>query len=125
MTEDMRVPGSTRCRAQALLDKMCPAQIVSAGLFADYTVEALRFVRAWDEGDHDIAKSTRERDASIKRMRVLFYDLHILCEVPAGTDGETFTSIAMSRQSQWGRCTSMIVVSTCGQMGQNKLQCKQ
>ncbi len=39
----------------------------------------------------------RDKCALLKRMRLLFHDLHILCEMPAGTEVETFTSITVEQ----------------------------
>lgn len=76
--------------------------VVTAGLFVDYTAEAARFVRSFDDHKHDIANTDSEKQAFLHRLRALFGQCKILAEVPEGTPGETATHIAVSQAMALG-----------------------
>ena len=76
--------------------------VVTAGLFADFTAEAARFVRSFDDHKHDIANTYSEKQAFLDRLRALFGQCRILAEVPEGTPGETATHIAVSQAMALG-----------------------
>ncbi len=102
MASDTRVLSATRKRAQKLLDQMTPKQIMTAGLFADYTAETIRFVRHFDTKTHDIALTHSEKLLFLNRLRVLFVECHVLAEQSPGVPGETCAHIAISQAMSLG-----------------------
>jgi hypothetical protein len=70
-TTDARVEGKQRQRARRRLEQM-PAQLLTAGLSASYSDEAIRFIRLFDTGDHDPALSYSQKATFLARMDVLF-----------------------------------------------------
>ena len=106
VASDNRLNTATRQRAQTALGNMTPQHITIAGLFADYSAEALRFIRSFDTSDHDIARTNREKQQFRKRMRILFVDGHVLAEPPPGAPGvpgATCTYIAISQAMECGK----------------------
>ena len=106
VASDNRLNTATRQRAQTALGNMTPQHITIAGLFADYSAEALRFIRSFDTSDHDVARTNREKQQFRKRMRILFVDGHVLAEPPpgaSGVPGPTCTYIAISQAMECGK----------------------
>ena len=99
---DTRMKVDIRARANKLLSQMTPKHIVTAGLFADYCAETLRFTRLFDVNDHDIATLSRSKAVFLRRMHVLFSEAHVMRIVPPLTGGETFTSIAIGQAKAAG-----------------------
>ncbi|MCP4241520.1 MAG: hypothetical protein GY772_13245, partial [bacterium] len=91
--DDDRLDASLRGRAAAALEAMNGADIVRAGLVADYSAECVDFLRQFDVPDHDPATSVRQKNAFAKRMKLLFCEGRVLAE---GTV-DTCTSIAVSQ----------------------------
>jgi len=116
---DSRFGGSTRKRAQALLDAMTPKHIVTAGLFADYTAETLRFVRLFDCDQHDIATTLTQKNRFLKRLRILFKECHVLADSP-GVPGATSTSIAIAQAMSLGHLYYMDRALNLWPQGANK-----
>ena len=101
---DARLDGAVQRRAQRLLDLMTPRHIVTAGLFADYTAETLRFVRRFDVDDHDLAGTLNQKRHFLQRMRLLFKQAHVLATPPPGVTGGGMmcTWIAISQAMECG-----------------------
>ena len=64
---DARKNKDVRQRAERLLARMDSTHVVTAGLFADYTAEAARFVRTFDDHRHDIARTYTEMHAFLHK----------------------------------------------------------
>lgn len=98
---DTRHPAALRRRAEQLLEEMTPTHFVTAGLFADYAAEVLRFVRLVDK-DHDVACTLRQKRTFLERLHNLFLKAHIFAE-PDGPDAHgSATHIAVSQAMQAG-----------------------
>ena len=94
---DKRLQQKVRARAVTALEEMTEANLVTAGLSADYAEECADFIRIFDTDDHDISRTGREVRAFLSRMKTLFLDAHILAPPP---HGETVTSIVLSQCRQ-------------------------
>lgn len=99
---DARLAKPMRDRAVTTLQSLGPKELVQAGLTADYAAETLEFVRLFDCGNHDPAKTPGEVRRFIRRMRLLFCEGHILTAAP-GRDGDdcapkTVTQIVLEQR---------------------------
>lgn len=94
---DPRHPAALRKRAERLLEDMTPTHFVTAGLFADYCAEVLRFVRRFDRGDHDLANTVREKRDFFHRMNSLFRMANIFAEPRNEEEAGSATFIAISQ----------------------------
>ena len=80
---DTRVKNTVRARAERRLREL-PGHILTAGLSASYSEEALRFLRLFDVADHDPALTWREKRDFDTRMRSLFVQGFIFCDPGEG-----------------------------------------
>ncbi len=73
VSSDGRTEPSVRRRARRRLEQM-PDHVLTAGLSASYSDQALRFVRLFDTADHDPALTYSQQLHFLDRMKVLFMD---------------------------------------------------
>lgn len=92
---DIRNDSDTRQRARAALQRM-PGQVLTTGLAATYSAEALDFVRVFDVRDHDPAATWRQYQRWRAGMHNLFLEGHVFA-LPREGEGETPLQIILSQ----------------------------
>ena len=124
---DSRNKPEQRSRAQALIDDMTPARIMTAGLFADYMAECSLFFRLYEKTDHDISRSYAEKRNFLKRMKVLFKEGYVLADMASAVEGgeacpadETCTAIIVSQAIAFGTMTFADRIITLWPAGANR-----
>ena len=99
-TSDHRVKAPVRERARRRLHEL-PKHVLTAGMCASYAEEAIRFVRLFDKGHHDPARSWSQLSEFSERMRLLFIEGHIwgvstdLVVGPGSSNEKTLLEIAL------------------------------
>ena len=97
VSSDWRVARATRDRATRRLEEL-PDMVVTIGLSATYSEEAIRFIRSFDVGNHDPALTYTQRREFLRHMRALFVEGRIFTDVSAdGNDAGTLLHIAMDQ----------------------------
>ena len=86
--QDERLSRSERAQAASWLEQMGPSSTAEAGLTADWTAEALAYIRKDDRCDPDVALVSRSLDEYLTRVHKLFVEGRILLR-PDDTD-DTF-----------------------------------
>ena len=92
-TQDTRLEVEKRKQAAEWLSSMGPACAVEAGLMADWSSEALRYIRQDDKADPDPALLLQNKDTFIERIDKLFVQGRIILEAP--DDDSTYTSMSI------------------------------
>ena len=89
---DWRHKKEQRSQASRRLQEM-PDHTPTVGLSASYGEECIGFLRLLDVGGHDPAKTWRQVNEFLARMRVLFVEGFIFNETPAGVAPEAKTCL--------------------------------
>ena len=74
VASDGRIDKATRDRAQAALQRFSPRFCTALGLQADMGLLTSRFLRIWDQGNHDISRSTEELREFRELMQAAFME---------------------------------------------------
>ena len=83
VASDSRTAPASRARATTRLREL-PQHVLTAGLSGTYSEECIRFIRLFDEGDHDPALTLGQKITFERRMRLLFLEGHIWTDPAEG-----------------------------------------
>ena len=96
---DPRQSKDIRDRAEEALDAITPADTLACGMAADFAEECLDFIRRFDVGDHDCAKSASQKRKFQRALKVLFLDGYIYAAPTSAARGGQIPSSPLATAS--------------------------